>query len=39
MKKFVPFIFIAVMTGLLGVKFAFASEAPVASPSQAELQR
>ncbi len=39
MKKFVPFVFIAVMVGLLGVKFAFATEAPAATPSQAELQR
>lgn len=40
MKKFVPFVFIAVMAGLLGVKIAVAGEAPVErSAVQVELQR
>ena len=30
MKKLVPFVFIAITAGLVGVKFAVATEAPVA---------
>ena len=30
MKKFIPLVFIVIMTGLAGVKFAIASEAPTA---------
>ena len=33
MKKFIPFIFIAITVALTGVKFAIASEAPVAVES------
>jgi hypothetical protein len=33
MKKFVPFVFFAVMAGLIGAKFAIAGETAVASPS------
>ena len=37
MKKFVPFVFIALMAGLIGAKFAIASETAVAeSGSQLE---
>ncbi len=32
MKKFVPFVFIALMAGLIGVKFAVAAEAPTQAP-------
>lgn len=32
MKKFVPFVFIALMAGLIGAKFAIASETAVAEP-------
>lgn len=40
MKKFVPFVFIAIMAGLVGVKIAVAGETPVTSPAvQAELQQ
>jgi len=39
MKKFVPFVFIALMAGLVGVKFAVASEAPAVQPvAQVEVQ-
>ena len=31
MKKFVPFVFIAITAGLIGVTFAVATEAPVAA--------
>lgn len=31
MKKFIPFVFIAITTGLIGVKYAIATEAPVAA--------
>ena len=30
MKKFIPLVFIAIMAGLGGVKFAIAAEAPAA---------
>ncbi len=40
MKKFVPFVFIAIMAGLIGVKFAVAAEKPVEQPAaQVEVQQ
>ena len=40
MKKFVPFVFFAIMAGLVGVKVAVATEAPVAQPvAQVEVQQ
>ena len=39
MTKFVPFVFIAVMAGLVGVKVAVAAEMPVEAAAQVELQR
>ena len=39
MKKFVPFVYIALMAGLIGAKFAVAAEAPVQAPvAQVEAQ-
>ena len=40
MKKFVPFVFFAIMAGLIGAKVAVAVEAPVeTATAQVELQR
>jgi len=39
MKKFVPFVFIAVMAGLIGAKFAVAGEVSAdTATTQAELR-
>ena len=39
MKKFVPFVFIAIMSGLIGAKFAIAGEVSAdAAATQVELR-